>query len=258
MSDHSDDKTQEDERWWKTLYLASVSFALGVAVAIFMITVWPGVHIHHENTVTAWEMFSFAGILVTVIAFLSAFFILFMAIDAFAVSRAIDRNRKSVGQNSKMIRTHTDQITEIKTKFAGLSNELEKSGLILTVNRMFVLEKAALYETIEDLKSRVNVVAREQGVLDEVKEISSSYVEDDGARMARMSVLTALAENMKGLTELEEKNLESAQLELADSILYAENLRDAQIAEILHRSGLRQMSDEVMEKVQELLGTESS
>ncbi|MEP1934968.1 MAG: hypothetical protein ABJJ37_27150 [Roseibium sp.] len=78
-----------------------------------------------NGDVTSVEALSFAGVMVTILAFVSGFYILLLAIDAFKISSDVSKNSESIRENLELVASIKSGISSIKERIDSEEKRLE-------------------------------------------------------------------------------------------------------------------------------------
>lgn len=247
----------EEKPFDRMLFVAGLSMIGGVVVAVLLMTLIPGTRLQvvvdsATNPITLWDLFSYAGILITILAFIAAFFILFMAFDAFQVSKDIEKNKETLRENKRLISDHRDELGEISSNIVRLKDEGLRQQRLVSLNGLFIGELSGLEGELAVLKTKVNLLLSKAELADKASKLGSNLAED-GRRRARLGALSYLANGAGLFADHAEDSLQSSVLELTNSVLNAGDestvVEDATILLLLHVNDLVELEDKVLETI---------
>lgn len=134
--------------------------------------------------VSAYDAFSIGGIFITILAFAAAFFLLFMALDAFAIYKATQVNSSTIENNESRIAKQSERIDEL----SGISQRVDEKALLFEI---IVMELNSFAQEEEHLSVIVDVIAQQTGV-DKFLEPFRKHDTPNEHRMARLAGLMYL------------------------------------------------------------------
>lgn len=157
------------------------------------------------------EGIGFAGVLITILAFISAFYILLLAIDAFKISADVAKNADSIKSNMEMAESLKEQISALSARVADeeerlallradavlssdIFREINESSddtsevlrLLDRIGRALELSAKAHIDPDEEVVRRI--LAYATGMKSKIPPL----IENNVARQARISVLSQL------------------------------------------------------------------
>lgn len=256
----SDGPNQEQKPFDRMLFVVGLSMCGGAIITLLIMTLIPGTRLQvvvddATNPITVWELFSYAGILITILAFLAAFFILFMAFDAFAVSKAIERNKESLQKNQAIIKNQKKNMKRLGEGFLILEEESKNQHRMVSLNGLFIRELAGFQKEFSLLETKFDVLASHMSASDELNKLSRGIDKQD-TRQARLDALSYLANGFDMYTEHTEDALQSSAIELINSILERQVVDDATVLMLLHQNGLLELDPDVLTIVAGLVDSE--
>jgi len=189
---------------WSALWVATISMIAGVLVAfltgfLFEPIVAGGEVVGHKPT---WgEAFGFAGVIVTILAFVGAFFILFTALDAFAVSKETVKNRALVEENRHLVNTQAETSKRLRTQLDEFKQTTIDIHRQLLIFQSFVREFGAFnVDFTTNLNSQIDFLADRLEASAEIAAVRGSR-QNQLRGMARLDALSFLASDEPESTE---------------------------------------------------------
>ncbi|MEL6171314.1 MAG: hypothetical protein AAFR02_04780 [Pseudomonadota bacterium] len=146
------------------------TFGLGLCIAlfssvttfilllVFLVKPWFGVIVvSHDAGPSLNDAFNFAGVVITILAFVSAFYILLLAIDAFKISAMVYKNEDTINGNAQKIENViTPKLTEVEKR---ISAEEERLGKLDTDSTLASAIFAEMYHRSEDSRALFDVIS---------------------------------------------------------------------------------------------------
>ena len=149
--------------------------------------------------VTATEALSFAGTIVTVLAFVAAFFILLMAIDAFAVSNTVAANASKVKDNTLKIEEIEGSAKNLFELTADIETEIRKheeksaqASKFFESLELFVEEIDDAYSSEDQIHFVLEVMAKRFDLDEPLINILKRSRADSGNRRMRINAIASI------------------------------------------------------------------
>lgn len=137
------------------------------------------------------DAFGYAGALVTVMAFVAAFAIVLMTIDALHISSTVHQNARQVGDNQ-------ERLKEIEKGLTASEDSLVKIRSFLTVLEVFVEEIDRSSDQEDDLYFAFEVLQEKVQLENGVREKLLKGRESLGRRRARLNAIRSVVSKMYG------------------------------------------------------------
>ena len=256
-----DGSSNSERPFDRMLFVVGLSMCGGAIVTLLIMTLVPGTRLQvvvgeAENPITLWELFSYAGILITILAFLAAFFILFMAFDAFAVSKAIDRNKETLEKNQNIISKQKKELNRLSLGLASLEAESFKQHRMVSLNGLFIRELSSFQKEFALLDTKVDVFASHVDFETKMNTLSTNIGFHE-TRQARLDALSYLANGFDMFSEHSEDALASSVMELINSVSGRQVVDDAMVLLLLHENNLTKLDPDVFGVVNDLVDIEN-
>ncbi len=205
----------------------------GVVGCLVFFWWWPNVTNVPLTAVNLSETLNFAGVMITILAFVSAFYILVVAIDAFKISSDIAENRQfiddnnsrldklehSLGQEERRLQVLQDQATDLRNEAqlsADILHELntaeEDTRKML---RRFERTHSALAAICDSLETNdAEDLARAKAYTSMVGDQLSELIDDNEHRRARIVLLASMVSgDLPGLACVEDHHIQALRSE---------------------------------------------
>lgn len=196
--------------------LRRVVQSVGISLTICTAIVFGGLSFYHlkivpaltpplPGAVTFSETLNFAGIMVTVLAFVSAFYILLLAVDAFKISSDVSKNAYSIRENHGLLENLRTRIEMEEERLALLKADASLSSDIFRELNSAADDTAEFLRLLDRSSRALELAASSQGdpnpdivrrISEHAKAIRSKVPglsERNTARQARISVLSQMA-----------------------------------------------------------------
>lgn len=191
--------------------------------------------VNASGSVDQWQVFSFGGVIVTVLSLVAAFFMLVFAIDAFAVSKEVNQNAEKIESNLKLVDSFEQRVDRADQKVKDLRAKTDELQVYFALVEVFLEEVNEASDASERVLSFLEIVHDSLQLGNESKEALLEGKESFRLRRMRYDAIVAMLTD--NLNEEKKTRLESAVLELAANAAEGDE-RSRQLLEQLESKGL--------------------
>ena len=203
---------------------------------------WQSVAIFPHAPVHVSEALNFAGVMITILAFVSTFYILVVAIDAFKISSDIAENRKFIDDNrvrledfENRLRAEEKRLADLQREAGALRNEAQLSADILQelntaeedtrkILRRFERTHSAL-DALCDFAADGNLKSakKAKAYTEKLGEQLSGLIDDNDHRRARIVLLASMvAGDLPSGVHVRDFHVQAVRAEAAGDGLHAQ------------------------------------
>lgn len=200
----------------QVLAVIAITSLVSSLVTVFALAHFPIGYVPSEvdvsGSVDQWQVFSFGGVIVTVLSLVAAFFMLVFAIDAFAVSKEVNQNAEKIESNLKLVDKFQQRVERADREVNELRAKTDELRFYFELVEVFLEEVNEASDASEKVLSFLEIVHDLLELDDESKETLLEGKKSFRLRRMRYDAIVALLTD--NLNEEKKTRLGSAVVEL--------------------------------------------